>query len=203
MKYDIVLCGVGGQGILTIANLIDRVALKLGLELKQAEVHGMAQRGGAVESHLRLADGPIASDLIPKGKADMILAVEPMETLRYLAWLATDGAVVASITPFVNIPNYPDIEEVLKIIAGYDKHVLVDSKALAKEAGNVRAENTVMLGAAENTVMLGAASGWLPVAGDVLRTEVAEMFAPKGEKLVEVNEKAFDLGRAAALEALG
>ena len=194
MKYDIVLCGVGGQGILTIATLIDRVALKLGLELKQAEVHGMAQRGGAVESHLRLADGPIASDLIPSGKADMILAVEPMETLRYLAWLAADGAIVASITPFVNIPNYPDIEEVLKVIAGYDKHVLVDSKALAKEAGNVRAENTVML---------GAASGWLPVAGDVLRTEVAEMFAPKGPKLVEVNEKAFDLGRAAALEALG
>ncbi|MEN8152228.1 MAG: indolepyruvate oxidoreductase subunit beta [Planctomycetota bacterium] len=194
MKYDIILCGVGGQGILTIATLIDRVALRLGLEVKQAEVHGMAQRGGAVESHLRLADGPIASDLIPKGKADMILAVEPMETLRYLSWLADDGAVVASTTPFVNIPNYPDIEEVLSVISKFEKHVLVDSKTLAKDAGNVRAENTVML---------GAASGWLPVDGEVVRTEVAEMFKPKGEKLVEVNERAFDLGRAAALEAIG
>jgi indolepyruvate ferredoxin oxidoreductase beta subunit len=194
MKYDIVLCGVGGQGILTIATLIDRVALKLGLELKQAEVHGMAQRGGAVQSHLRLSDQPIASDLIPKGKADMVLAVEPMETLRYLAWLAEDGAVVASTTPFVNIPNYPDVEEVLAIIAKYEKHVVVDSKTLAKEAGNVRAENTVML---------GAASGWLPLDAKVLRAEVAEMFRPKGEKLVEVNERAFDLGREAALAAIG
>jgi len=193
MKFDIILCGVGGQGILTIANVIDRVALKQGLELKQAEVHGMAQRGGAVESHLRLADAPIASDLIPKGRADMILAVEPMETLRYLAWLADDGAVVASINPFVNIPNYPDVEEVLAVISKYEKHVLVDSKALAKEAGNVRTENTVML---------GAASAYLPIDADLLRNELAEMFGSKGQKLVDVNQKAFDLGRKAAIAAI-
>ena len=193
MKYDIVLCGVGGQGILTIATVIDRVALRLGLELKQAEVHGMAQRGGAVESHLRLSDRPIASDLIPKGRADMILAVEPMETLRYLAWLADDGSVVASVTPFVNIPDYPDVEDVLAVLRQYERHVLVDSRALAKEAGNVRAENTVML---------GAASGYLPLEADVLRNEIGEMFAAKGEKLVEVNQRAFDLGRDAALAAM-
>jgi len=194
MRYDIILCGVGGQGILTIANVIDRVALKLGLELKQAEVHGMAQRGGAVQSHLRLSDRPIASDLIPKGRADMILAVEPMETLRYLAWLSDDGSVIASVTPFVNIEDYPDVEEVLEVLRKYENHVLVDSKTLAKEAGNVRTENIVML---------GAASGYLPIDADVLRNEIAEMFAPKGEKLVEVNRRAFDLGREKAIEAIG
>jgi indolepyruvate ferredoxin oxidoreductase beta subunit len=190
MKFDIVLCGVGGQGILTIATVIDRVALRLGLEVKQAEVHGMAQRGGAVQSHLRLADGPIASDLIPRGKADLILAVEPMETLRYLGWLGKDGAIVTSVTPFVNIPDYPDIASVLEVIRGYEHHVLVDSKTLAKEAGNVRAENTVML---------GASSAFLPMEADVLRNEIAEMFSAKGQKLVDVNQKAFDLGREAAV----
>jgi indolepyruvate ferredoxin oxidoreductase beta subunit len=117
----------------------------------------------------------------------MVLAVEPMESLRYLGWLADDGAIVASVTPFVNIPNYPDLEEVLTVIRKHERHVLVDSKTLAKEAGNVRAENTVML---------GAASRYLPIEAQVIRDELGEMFAPKGEKLVEVNRKAFDLGRA-------
>ena len=117
MKCDIILCGVGGQGILSIATLLDMVALKEGLHIKQAEVHGMAQRGGAVQSHLRLADGPIHSDLIPRGGADLILSVEPMEALRYLEHMKPDGAVVSSASPFVNIPDYPKIEEVLRTAA--------------------------------------------------------------------------------------
>jgi indolepyruvate ferredoxin oxidoreductase beta subunit len=117
-----------------------------------------------------------------------------MESLRYLAWLGDGGAVVASVTPFVNIPNYPDIKEVIAVIAKYEHHVLVDSKGLAKEAGNVRTENTVML---------GAASGYLPIDAGVLRNELAEMFLAKGQKLVDVNQRAFDLGRKLALEAIG
>lgn len=190
MRYDIVLCGVGGQGILSIATILDRVALNRDLHLKQAEVHGMAQRGGAVQSHLRIADRPIMSDLIPVGAADMILSVEPMEALRYLHWLKAGGVVVSSTTPFVNIPDYPEIEEVVTSLTGTAKHVLVDSKALAKEAGNIRTENTVML---------GAASPHLPLPADAVRAEIGAMFAAKGEKIVAANQRAFDLGRDAAL----
>lgn len=190
MRYDIVLCGVGGQGILSIATILDRVALNRDLELKQAEVHGMAQRGGAVQSHLRIADAPIMSDLIPVGAADMILSVEPMEALRYLHWLTEGGVVVSSTTPFVNIPDYPEIEEIVASLTGTAKHVLVDSKALAREAGNIRTENTVML---------GAASPHLPLPADAIRAEIGALFASKGEKIVAANQRAFDLGRDAAL----
>ncbi|MHC5011979.1 MAG: indolepyruvate oxidoreductase subunit beta [Planctomycetota bacterium] len=190
MKCDIVLCGVGGQGILSIATVIDIVAMNRGLELKQAEVHGMAQRGGAVQSHLRIADGPIASDLVPLGSADLVLSVEPMETLRYLDYLDEGGAIVSSTIPFVNIPDYPSVEEVLDRIRECAEFVLIDSKALAKEAGNARAENTVML---------GAASPFLPVPADELRKTVGDLFASKGEKVADANRKAFDLGREAAL----
>ena len=190
MKCDIVLAGVGGQGILSIAAIIDRMALKQGLNLKQAEVHGMAQRGGAVQSNLRLSDRPVASDLIPRGQADLLLSVEPMETLRYIDFLAKDGALVSSASPFVNISNYPKIEKVLEALRAVERHVLIDTRALAKEAGNARVENTVML---------GAASPFLPLDADRLRDEVGEVFADKGEKIVEVNRKAFTLGREAAL----
>jgi len=190
MKCDIVLCGVGGQGILSIATAIDIVAMNRGLELKQAEVHGMAQRGGAVQSHLRIADRPIASDLVPMGSADLVLSVEPMETLRYLDYLAEGGAVVSSTTPFVNIPDYPPVEEVLERIRKCAEFVLVDSKALAKEAGNARAENTVML---------GAASPFLPLPAEELRETVGELFRSKGEKVADANRQAFDRGRDAAL----
>jgi indolepyruvate ferredoxin oxidoreductase beta subunit len=191
MKCDIVLAGVGGQGILSIAAIIDRVAMKRGLHLKQAEVHGMAQRGGAVQSHLRISDEPVASDLIPHGSADLVLSVEPMEALRYLDYLAPDGALVSSASPFVNISNYPKIEEVLESLRQVERHVLLDSRSLAKEAGDARAENTVML---------GAASPFLPLPPEVLKAEVAEVFSAKGEKIVRVNARAFDLGREAALQ---
>ena len=150
----------------------------------------MAQRGGAVQSNLRIADGLIASDLIPRGGADLILSVEPMEAIRYLDFLKEDGAVVSSASPFVNIPNYPPIEEVLAAIREVRNHVLVDTRALAKQAGNARAENTVML---------GAASPFLPLPEERIAAEIAAAFAAKGEKVVEANRRAFDLGRDAAL----
>ena len=193
MKQDIILAGVGGQGILSIAYVIDNAALKAGLSFKQAEVHGMAQRGGAVQSHLRLSQGDIYSELIPRGQADMILSVEPLEALRYVNLLHPDGRVVTSLTPFVNIPDYPAMEEVLAAVrdlGGEGRAVIVDSEALAKEAGSVRSQNMVML---------GAASPDLIMSEDLLREFIRDLFGPKGEAMVETNLEAFRLGKEAAL----
>jgi indolepyruvate ferredoxin oxidoreductase beta subunit len=154
MKQDIVLAGVGGQGILSIAFVIDNAALKKGLKIKQAEVHGMAQRGGAVQSHLRLSEEEVHSDLIPKGRADMILSVEPLETLRYLDYLQPEGYIVTSSTPMINIPDYPDIDGILGAIGETERRIVVDSGELAREAGSARAQNMVMLGAASSHLII-------------------------------------------------
>ncbi|MGB9862498.1 MAG: indolepyruvate oxidoreductase subunit beta [Candidatus Saccharicenans sp.] len=189
MKYDIILAGVGGQGILSIAFVIDNAALEQGLFFKQAEVHGMSQRGGAVQSHLRISDGHIYSDLIPLGQADMILSVEPLETLRYFEYLKPQGAVVSSSTPYKNIPDYPDLEEVFRAIRQVPVHVLIDSEKLAREAGSVKAQNMVML---------GAASVFLPLSEDNLKKYIRVLFEKRGEQVVETNLKAFALGRQEA-----
>jgi len=189
MKQDIVLAGVGGQGILSIAFVIDNAALKKGLRIKQAEVHGMAQRGGAVQSHLRLSEEEVHSDLIPKGHADMILSVEPLETLRYLDYLGPEGYIVTSSTPMVNIPDYPAVEEILSSIREVERSIVVDSGELAREAGSGRAQNMVMLGAASHHLILEEA--------DILEF-IEVLFKNRGERLVEVNRKAFRLGRDAS-----
>ncbi len=142
MKQDIILAGVGGQGILSIAYVIDNAALKAGLNFKQAEVHGMAQRGGAVQSHLRLSDEPVFSELIPRGAADLILSVEPLEALRYIDYLAPEGRIVTSRAPLVNIPDYPELDEVLAEIRSLGNAVIIDTEALAKEAGSRHAPKT-------------------------------------------------------------
>jgi indolepyruvate ferredoxin oxidoreductase beta subunit len=190
MKQDIILAGVGGQGILSIAYVIDNAALADGLFFKQAEVHGMAQRGGAVQSHMRLADGTVWSDLIPKGEADMVLSVEPLEALRYFDYLRPDGIVVTSSTPYRNIPDYPEIEKVLEAVRRAPRAVVVDSEKLAKEAGTVKAQNVVLLGAASPFLILKEES--------LLRT-VEDLFRPRGPIVLEANLKAFALGRKAAL----
>jgi len=189
-KQDIILAGVGGQGILSIAFVIDSAALREGYHVKQAEVHGMAQRGGAVTSHLRLSSRRIWSDLIPRGGADLILAVEPLEALRYLDFLAPDGRIVTSLTPFVNIPDYPDKAGLLERIRAVPGSLIVDSEALAREAGSSRAQNTVML---------GAASGLLLPREETLREYVRVLFEKRGEKILDANLKAFELGRKAAV----
>jgi indolepyruvate ferredoxin oxidoreductase beta subunit len=191
MKQDIILAGVGGQGILSIAFVIDNAALKQGFHFKQAEVHGMAQRGGAVQSHLRISDKPVFSDLIPRGAADMILSVEPMECLRYLDFLSPDGIVVTSRTPFVNIPDYPDMSKVLAALEAVTNKVLVDSGELAKEAGSPKAQNMVMLGAASPHLILEEAD---------LKEFIRVLFGPRGDRMVEMNLKAFDLGRSSTKE---
>ena len=192
MKQDIILAGVGGQGILSIAFVIDKAALKEGLQIKQAEVHGMSQRGGAVQSHLRLSRGPIWSDLIPKGRADLILSVEPLESLRYLDYLDPSGQLVTSATPYVNIPDYPPLEDVLAELRKSGDTVVVDSEKLAKEAGSTKAQNMVMLGAASNRLRLETAN---------LEEVIRKLFEPRGESLVALNLKAFALGREAARAA--
>jgi len=189
MKQDIILSGVGGQGILSIAFVIDNAALKDGVDFKQAEVHGMSQRGGAVQSHMRLSDEPIFSDLIPKGMADMILSVEPMEALRYLDYLHPEGSLITSSTPFVNIPDYPDLEELLQHIRNLENAVIIDSKALAQEAGSARAQNMVMLGAASHLLVLKESS---------LLEFIRVLFESRGKEMVDLNLEAFRLGREAA-----
>lgn len=191
MKQDIILAGVGGQGILSIAFVIDNAALKEGLSFKQAEVHGMAQRGGAVQSHLRLSSEPIYSDLIPGGEADLILSVEPLESVRYLGYLAPEGMVVTSSTPFVNIPDYPDIDKILSCIQTVEKHIIVNSAELAKQAGFSKAQNMAVL---------GAASPFLILKEESLREFIQVLFRARGEKVVDINLKAFSLGREAALK---
>lgn len=191
MKQDIILSGVGGQGILSIAFVIDNAALKDGLNFKQAEVHGMAQRGGAVQSHLRLSDQKIHSDLIPRGMADMILSVEPLEALRYVDFLSEDGKIITSSTPYVNIPDYPELEEVLEEVREIGRPIIIDSKKIAAEAGSARSQNMVML---------GAASIDLKVKEKSLLEYIEVLFKSKGQKLVDINYKAFELGKKAALE---
>lgn len=186
MKRDIILAGVGGQGILSIATVIGDAALNEGLYLKQAEVHGMSQRGGDVQSNLRLSSDPIYSDLIPKGGADIIISLEPMEALRYLPYLKPDGWIVTSSKPFVNIPNYPEIEEVLAQVKSISNHLLIDVEALAKEVGApVQAANMVLLGAA--IPMLG-------IDHDKIIDGVKRIFARKGEAIVATNVAAIEAG---------
>ena len=189
-KQDIILAGVGGQGILSIAFVIDSAALKEGYNIKQAEVHGMAQRGGAVQSHLRLSKDRIYSDLIPRGEADLILSLEPLEALRYLDFLRPGGKLITSSAPFVNIPDYPDRETLIEQVRRVPGSVVIDSDALAKEAGTSKAQNTVMLGAAAKDLVVSEAG---------LREFIRVLFAPRGEKILESNLKAFELGRRAAL----
>ncbi len=190
MKKDIILCGVGGQGILSIATVIGEAATAAGLHLKQAEVHGMSQRGGDVESDLRLSTEPVSSDLIAEGTADIILSMEPMEALRYLRYLSPGGAVITASEPLVNIPDYPDREALLAEVKALPDVTICDISALAKESGNARGANMVLLGMAAKRLEI--------VSPAELREAVARVFAPKGEAVVAANQAAFDLGMDAA-----
>ena len=179
MKKDIILCGVGGQGILSIATVIGQAATSAGLNLKQAEVHGMSQRGGDVQSALRLSTDPIWSDLVPLGSADLIISMEPMEALRYLPYLAPDGVVVTSSKPFVNIPNYPSEEALNSGLGALPHLVKLDIEERARELSNPRGANMVLLGAAAPYIGI--------LSAEQLREAVRVVFASKGEEVVEAN----------------
>jgi indolepyruvate ferredoxin oxidoreductase beta subunit len=189
MKCDCILAGVGGQGVLSIAAIIAQAAVNAGFQVRQSEVHGMAQRGGAVLAHLRLAGSSIAGDLVPRGGADLIISMEPLESLRYLSWLSPQGALVSASEPVVNIPNYPPLEELYRALKSLPKHSLVEAPALAKEAGLARAVNMVMV---------GAASPYLPIDAELLEKTIEEMFAAKDPLIAGANKKAFRAGRNAA-----
>lgn len=188
MKHDLVLAGVGGQGVLSVAAILAEAARRHGLVVRQGEVHGMSQRGGAVQASLRLADSPIEGDLVPRGGADMVLGVEPVEALRYLDYLAPGGRLVTAADPYENVPDYPPVEAVLAAVRAVPGAVLVEAGELARRAGS---------GRTANVVMVGAASAFLPIPAEVIEGCIVEGFAAKGERVVEANRRAFALGRAA------
>ena len=185
MKTDIILAGVGGQGILSIATIIGDAALRNNLYLKQAEVHGMSQRGGDVMSCLRLSSEPIASDLIPRGKVDLVISLEPMEALRYVGQLAPQGRIVTSTEPFVNIPNYPELGTVLQELEARPGTVMLPCEELAKEVASPRASNMVLL---------GAASPFLGIPQADLEQSIANIFGAKGQKIIDDNIAALRAG---------
>ena len=186
MKKDIILAGVGGQGILTIATIIGDAAAAAGVNLKQAEVHGMSQRGGDVQSNLRLSTEAIYSDLIKQGAADMIISMEPMEALRYLPYLSEEGVVVTSSNAFKNIPNYPDEEAMMAELKALPRTAILPIEDIAKENSVPKSANVVLLGMAAKHIEI--------LSPEQLRESIKRVFASKGEKIVEMNCQAFDLG---------
>ncbi len=194
MKADIILAGVGGQGILSIATIIGYAALKKGLYLKQAEVHGMSQRGGDVQSHLRISDKPIYSDLVPFGQADMILSVEPMESLRYLPYLADAGWLITNTKPFVNIVKYPELETILEEIKKVKHNIAIDADDMAK---SIKAPRSM------NMIMMGAASIFLELSSELFEEGIKTVFASKGEEIVNVNLQAYNLGKEYSMSHKG
>lgn len=190
MKIDIILCGVGGMGALSTAAIISQAALDMGLYMKQAETHGMAQRGGDVQSHLRLSDKEIASDLIPDGQCDIILSVEPMEALRYLPYLnKEEGWVITNENPFINIPNYPEKEEVLAEVKKVKNSIVFNADKIALDLGNPKGTNMVVL---------GAASKYLKIDIEKLENAIRSIFGRKGEEVVMANINALRAGREVA-----
>ncbi len=189
MNFDMVICGVGGQGVLSIAWVIDHAAHDAGLFLKQSEVHGMAQRGGAVSAFVRISDQPVASDLIANGSASLLLSVEPMEALRYTALLRSDACFVTDVVPLVNIDNYPQPEALYQVLFSLPRLVALDATRMAKKAGTEKAQNMVLL---------GAAASQLPLPVELLEQQVQALFAGKGERIAKANINAFRMGDAAS-----
>ena len=191
MKCDVILAGVGGQGVLSVATIIAQAAVSEGFAVRQSEVHGMAQRGGAVLAHLRISDKPVAGVMVPKGGADIILSMEPLESLRHAAWLGPNGTLITATEPVTNINDYPPMEDVLAALNNFPLKRIIETAALAKEAGFAQAVNMVMV---------GAASPFLPLKTETLENAIAKEFSIKGADIVAANIKAFQLGRKASAE---
>ena len=186
MKKDIILAGVGGQGIISIAAIIGYAALEKGYYLKQSEVHGMAQRGGDVQSNLRISDREIASDLIPCGRADLIIAVEPLESLRYLPYLSAEGWLITSTRPYLNIPDYPDMDKIHEELKKIPRHIALDADTVAKDHGSMKTANIVVL---------GAASPFLGMEYSMLEDAVRFIFRNKGPEIITQNLDALKAGK--------
>ncbi len=186
-SYDIILAGVGGQGVLSVAAVVSLAAIKDGFKIRQSEVHGMSQRGGAVVANMRISKEIIESDLIPKGNADIVLSMEPLESLRYVDYLKPEGKLITASKPYLNIPNYPDLEGIHKKVRELSSSMIIDAENLAKEAGSVRAVNMILVGALLKE---------LPIQDESIKEAVADLFSRKGERIVNINLKAIELGRA-------
>jgi indolepyruvate ferredoxin oxidoreductase beta subunit len=191
MKSNIIIAGVGGQGILTIAAVLDTAALDQNLYVKQSEVHGMSQRGGAVQSHVRISDSKIYSDLIPKGKADLILSVEPMELLRYVPYLKSKGWLITDSNTFINISDYPDKDDLYKNIKSHRNNIIINATEVAKKLGNSKVANIVLL---------GAASFLIPLSEESILTAIKKLFQNKSKRIINLNMEAFQIGKKIAKE---
>ncbi len=190
-SYDIILAGVGGQGVLSVAAVISLTAIKEGFEIRQSEVHGMSQRGGAVVAHMRISKKNIESDLIPLGSADIVLSMEPLESLRYVEYLKPEGKLITASKPYLNIPDYPEINDILEKIIALPQGTVIEAEKLAKQAGSTRAVNMVLVGTLTKE---------LPFQDENIKKAVEELFLRKGKKIVEINLRAIELGESAAGE---
>ena len=190
IKLDIVISGVGGQGAILASDIIGKAAVLEGVPIRAAETHGMAQRGGSVVNHIRL--GCELGSMIPLHGADVLLALEPAEALRYIDSLSDDGVVIVNTQPVLPITvtsggdEYPDVSEIVDVLKSNHKVKVVAFNAfeLAIEAGHPQAMNVVMVGAASN---------YLPMSKDLLIDCIKGMVPPK---TVDINVRAFELGRA-------
>ncbi len=187
-SYDIILAGVGGQGVLSVAAVISRAAIQDGFTIRQSEVHGMSQRGGAVVAHMRLSRNEIESDLIPMGNADFVLSMEPLESLRYVAYLKPEGKLITASKPYRNIPDYPELSEILDAVRLLPNSTIIDAEERAQKAGSLRAVNMVLVGALAKE---------LPLTEESLKAAVEDLFLRKGKKVVEINMRAIEYGKSA------
>lgn len=189
MKKSIVIAGVGGQGVITAANIIAKSALKDGYNVVMSELHGMAQRGGNVECTVRIGD--VYSPIVASGTADAIVSFEPLEALRNLPKVKKDGVVLTDVNPIIpplislGIGKYPKLQEIFDRIAKHCKLIKINADELAREAGSILTKNVVMLGAM-------TALKILPIKEESILETVKETVP---EKYVEMNVKAFKLGK--------
>ena len=190
-NVDFLLCGVGGQGTILASDVLTQVGVQAGYDAKKAEVHGMAQRGGSVTSHVRWAE-KVYSPLIAKGEVDVLVAFEKLEALRHIEFLRPGGTVVVNDHEIIPITvtsggaEYPDDEHIRSVLAQVTGDVRwVDGMTIAEELGNVRVANVVLLGALSSLLDVPE-SIWL---------EVIEKRVPA--RYVELNRSAFRRGREA------
>jgi indolepyruvate ferredoxin oxidoreductase beta subunit len=188
-KHDVVIAGVGGQGVVSLGVVLASAARREGLEVQLSEVHGMAQRGGSVEVTLRLSDRPINGALVAQGGADLLLATEPLEAVRRLPAVKREGVVVSSTEPVANIPDYPDLEQLLATLRSLPRVLLLETGDIASRAGSRKAANVVLA---------GAASVFLELRSETVEELIRENFGAKGEKVLAANLTAFRRGREEA-----
>jgi indolepyruvate ferredoxin oxidoreductase beta subunit len=182
----IIVAGVGGQGALTLAQLILGAAWKSKYHVLQSEVHGMSQRGGAVNAHILFDIVPVTSPVVMEGDAEFLISMEPLEALRYLPFMSKTGIMIVSAHPFKNMDNYPDVELILNELKSIDGVTLIDTEKYSKELDYKNAGNMILLGSLSNH---------LPFEDSIWEKIISERFNDKGTKVIEQNIRAFNFGK--------